>query len=108
MYKSKGESLFKKNGRKKAESTYLAWIDCSNMSFTMEALQEILVQERIMNGQIYGNGNYLRMNCGAPLSKVQEGMSRLLKAFRILRDLENIDEKINLKVEEIKLFQNDY
>lgn len=74
---------------KKSEATYLAWIDCSGMPYTMRELQEILVQEckvGIMNGKIYGDENYLRMNCGASLSKVEEGMKRLLQAFEILRE----------------------
>jgi len=77
---------------KKAEATYLAWIDCRKMPFTMSELQEILVQEckiGIMNGKIYGSENYLRMNCGAPFSKIEEGMNRLLKAFEILRAKNN-------------------
>ena len=74
---------------KKSEATYLAWIDCSEMPYTMKELQEILVKEckvGIMNGKVYGDENYIRMNCGASLSKVKEGMKRLLQAFEILRE----------------------
>ncbi|MDR3191075.1 MAG: aminotransferase class I/II-fold pyridoxal phosphate-dependent enzyme [Lactobacillaceae bacterium] len=72
----------------KSEATYLAWIDCTQMPWTMAELQKALVKVGkvgIMNGAIYGDANYLRMNCGAPLSKIEAGLSRIELAVESLR-----------------------
>ncbi|MFV0393166.1 MAG: MalY/PatB family protein [Coprobacillaceae bacterium] len=64
---------------KKPQATYLAWIDCRNLPFTKEQLQDALVNIGgigIMPGEVYGGKKYLRLNCGCPLSKLEEGMKR--------------------------------
>lgn len=72
------------------DSTYLAWIDIEGLPFTMEQLQNALVQHgkvAIMDGSVYGgNGNnFLRLNVGCPRSKLIEGLSRLKKAIEYLK-----------------------
>lgn len=67
------------------DATYLGWIDISSLGIDMKNLQQELVKNEkvaIMDGRVYGNGgyNHLRMNLGAPLSKVSDGMDRLVKA----------------------------
>ncbi|GAB2027608.1 MalY/PatB family protein [Lactovum odontotermitis] len=77
---------------KKAEATYLAWIDCREMPWSMDALQEALVKigkVGIMNGKIYGEERYLRMNCGAPLSKIKAGLDAVLASVQYLRSRTN-------------------
>lgn len=79
----------------KAEATYLAWIDCSRMPYSMDQLQEAFVsigKIGIMDGTVYGDSQYIRMNCGAPFSKIEEGLNRVLKAVSYLR--EQGEEKI--------------
>ena len=68
------------------EATYLAWIDATNVPFTTEEIQDALVnvgKVAIMKGEVYGkNGEkYLRMNCGCPKSKLEDGLNRMKKAM---------------------------
>ncbi|MDV4150361.1 PatB family C-S lyase [Clostridium sp. AL.422] len=72
---------------KKPDGTYLAWIDCRSLPFTSDEIQDALVNiggVGIMKGEIYGSEKYLRLNCGCPLSKLQEGMKRLKKSIEYL------------------------
>lgn len=67
------------------DATYLGWIDISPLNISMESLQQELVKHEkvaIMDGRVYGNGgvNHLRMNLGAPQSKIKDGLERLVKA----------------------------
>ena len=71
------------------EATYLAWIDCRDVPFTSDEIQDALVNiggVAIMKGETYGeNGTkYLRMNLGCPQSKLQEGLQRFKKAMDAL------------------------
>ena len=71
------------------EATYLAWIDCRDVPFTSDEIQEALINiggVAIMKGETYGsNGKkYLRMNLGCPRSKLQEGLQRFKKAMDAL------------------------
>ncbi|MDR2976359.1 MAG: aminotransferase class I/II-fold pyridoxal phosphate-dependent enzyme [Streptococcaceae bacterium] len=74
---------------RKAEATYLAWIDCREMPWSMDELQEAFVKIGkigVMSGKIYGNERYLRMNCGASLSKIRTGLDAMLKSVSYLRE----------------------
>lgn len=71
------------------ESTYLAWIDVRNAPFTMDEIQKAFIEigeVAIMDGKVYGeNGRgFLRMNCGCPRSKLEEGLKRMKKAMDAL------------------------
>lgn len=71
------------------DSTYLAWIDVSQLPYSSEQLQAALVQHgkvAIMAGDTYGEGgrHFIRMNVGCPRSKVVEGLHRLKKAIEYL------------------------
>src|SRR5699024_8041825 len=73
----------------KPDSTYLAWIDVSNLPFSMEQLQTALVEKgkvAIMAGTIYGgNGDsFLRFNVGCPRSKVEAGLRKLEESISYL------------------------
>lgn len=72
-------------------ATYLGWIDISDFGVSMEDLQDELVKNEkvaIMDGRVYGNGgdNHLRMNLGAPRSKIEDGLNRLVKAVNTLKE----------------------
>lgn len=72
------------------QATYLAWIDISPLNISMRELQENLVKKQkvaIMDGKVYGNGgtNHLRLNLGAPRSKVIDGLQRLKVAIQELK-----------------------
>lgn len=72
------------------DSTYLAWIDCSNLNVTSEKLQQTLVQVGkvgIMSGDVYGakQGQFLRMNLGCPERKLIEGLLRLKESIVYLK-----------------------
>lgn len=69
------------------DGTYLAWIDISKLEFSDEAVQEALVRigkVAIMSGKTYGKPGYLRLNCGCPKSKLEEGMNRVKIAMDYL------------------------
>lgn len=68
------------------ESTYLAWIDASNLPFEMKEIQKALIEVggiALMDGAIYGESRYkyLRMNVGCPKIKLEDGLKRMKKAL---------------------------
>lgn len=68
------------------DGTYLAWIDAREVPFTTEEIQDALVhvgKVAIMKGEIYGESGtkYLRLNCGCPKSKLEDGMKRFKAAM---------------------------
>lgn len=74
---------------KAPDATYLAWIDARNVPFTTEEIQDALVhvgKVAIMKGETYGeNGTkYLRLNCGCPKAKLEDGLQRFKKAMDYL------------------------
>lgn len=71
------------------ESTYLAWIDISQLPYTDEQLQDALIHHgkvAIMPGEVYGTEGkgFLRMNVGCPSSKVIDGLQRFKMAIDFL------------------------
>lgn len=68
------------------DGTYLAWIDAREVPFTTEEIQDALVhvgKVAIMKGETYGKSGtkYLRLNCGCPKSKLEDGMKRFKTAM---------------------------
>lgn len=71
------------------EATYLAWIDLRPLALDDRALQKVLIEQEktaIMPGYAYGEEGmgYLRLNVGSPRSKVEDGMTRLIRAINHL------------------------
>ncbi|GGP07769.1 MalY/PatB family protein [Oceanobacillus neutriphilus] len=71
------------------ESTYLAWIDCSNLQPSDDEIQHALVNTGdvgIMSGSVYhvNKGKFLRMNVGCPRSKLVYGLERLEKSIKAI------------------------
>ena len=67
------------------QGTYLAWMDASCLGLTPVELQDKLVnvgRVGIMSGAAYGDERYLRMNVACPISKLREGMERMLAGIR--------------------------
>ncbi|CAM4071293.1 mannose-6-phosphate isomerase, class I [Bacillus manliponensis] len=82
------------------ESTYLAWIDVSQLPYNMDELQHALVHHgevAIMRGDTYGAAgkHFIRMNIGCPSSKLLEGLHRLKKGIDALQKT-NITEPLFL------------
>lgn len=76
---------------KAPDATYLAWIDAREVPFTTEEIQHALVhvgKVAIMKGETYGVGGekYLRLNCGCPKAKLEDGLERFKKAMNWLYD----------------------
>lgn len=68
------------------DGTYLAWIDVRKVPYTADEIQNALVhvgKVAIMKGETYGeNGaKYLRLNCGCPKSKLEDGLLRVKRAM---------------------------
>ncbi len=61
------------------QATYLAWVNVQDLTSDDRYLQDVLVNKAkvgFMNGRVYGDPHYLRINVGAPRSKVEEGLRR--------------------------------
>lgn len=74
----------------KAQGSYLLWLDTSRVEYSMDEIQESLINEAkiaIMNGRIYrGNGEqFLRLSIGCPKSKLKEGVERLRYGIQQLK-----------------------
>lgn len=72
------------------ESTYLAWIDCSNLHVSDAEIQNALVNTGnvgIMSGCVYhvNEGKFLRMNIGCPRIKLIDGLERLKKSVNAIK-----------------------
>lgn len=72
------------------QSTYLAWIDLRPLGLDDKALQKAMIEQQkvaIMPGYTYGEeGNgFIRLNCGCPRVKLEEGVKRLIAAIRSLQ-----------------------
>lgn len=71
------------------EATYLAWISFEDLNISDEFMQKALVdigKVGIMNGKVYGNSNYLRMNCGCSKEKLNEGLKCFDKALKYIEE----------------------
>ncbi len=70
----------------KPESSFLLWLDFSKTGFTHEQVKEKLISEAkvgLNDGLTFGEcgRGFFRMNIGAPLSVVKEGLDRITKTF---------------------------
>ncbi|MEY8445561.1 MalY/PatB family protein [Enterococcus ratti] len=75
------------------EATYLMWLDISEIVSDISILQKKLVSTgkvAIMDGTIYGgNGTqFLRLNIGCPISKLEDGLNRMLKGIKAIKENE--------------------
>lgn len=73
-----------------AQATYLLWIDCSNLPFSMEEIQKALIHHgkvAIMAGGTYGDSgtNFLRLNVGCSKEKLLDGLTRLRESILFLQ-----------------------
>jgi cystathionine beta-lyase len=88
-----------------SKATYLAWINIESAlkkrNCTLEQFQELLIKESVAimpgknyggeTGQRAGGGDYmLRLNFGAPFSKVETGINAINSALSSLSDPKNI------------------
>lgn len=74
-----------------SEATYLLWIDCSDLPFSMEEIQDALIHHgkvAIMAGETYGTSgkNFLRLNIGCSKEKLIDGLSRLRDSILFLKN----------------------
>ncbi|KAB2333336.1 pyridoxal phosphate-dependent aminotransferase [Cytobacillus depressus] len=70
----------------KPEASYLVWLDCRELGFDKEELQQFMLKEAKVafnQGYTYGPGGegFIRVNIGCPRSIVHEGLERLHKAI---------------------------
>lgn len=71
----------------KLEGTYLLWINAEDYSHDFEQLLDIFynkVYVGIMDGKIYGEQYYLRMNIAASKTKINEGGKRIVAGIKLL------------------------
>lgn len=72
------------------QATYLAWIDLRPLGIDDGALQKVLIEQQkvaIMPGYTYGEEGkgFIRLNCGCPRVKLEDGVKRLIAAIRSLQ-----------------------
>lgn len=72
------------------QATYLAWIDLRPLGIDDGALQKVLIEQQkvaIMPGYTYGEEGkgFIRLNCGCPRVKLEDGVQRLIAAIRSLQ-----------------------
>ena len=77
------------------DSTYLAWLDLSPLNLDMSQLNQALIEHfdvAIMSGEVYGETGkgYLRLNLGCPRSKIEQGLTALIKAIGLQRSAINL------------------
>ncbi|MGX7245583.1 MalY/PatB family protein [Enterococcus quebecensis] len=73
-----------------SQATYLLWIDCSKLPFSMDSIQDALIHHgkvAIMPGITYGEAGqyYLRLNIGCSKEKLLDGLHRLRKSIQFLK-----------------------
>ncbi|MFE7750961.1 MalY/PatB family protein [Streptomyces sp. NPDC057428] len=70
------------------QAGYLAWIDLRPLGVDDEALQRVLIEREkvaIMPGAVYGAPGFLRLNVGCARSKVEAGVSALVRGLKAVR-----------------------
>ncbi|HSN59108.1 MAG TPA: MalY/PatB family protein, partial [Clostridiaceae bacterium] len=75
------------------ESTYLIWIDCSELGLTQEELKEFVTDDaRLALGLWYGeeSRDHVRMNIACPRSVVEQAMERLKTAVKKLHKMTKV------------------
>ncbi len=62
------------------EATYLVWVDITAANRFGDSIEQYLASDyhvRIANGDIYGDGHYIRINIATPRSRLIEGLRRI-------------------------------
>jgi len=75
------------------ESTYLIWMDCSELGLTQEELKEFMIDEaRLALGLWYGeeSRDHVRMNIACPRSVVEKALERLKTAVDELEKITKV------------------
>lgn len=74
------------------EATYLPWVDVRAIGKDSEQIEEILMRDFkvwVNAGDMYGEGGYIRLNIACPLSRLKEGVGRVVKGLQSLASKEN-------------------
>lgn len=73
------------------EGTFLVWLDCRELDIDADKINEFIVEEAkvaLNDGTFFGpeGAGFQRINIGCPRSTLKEGLERIEKAVRKLRD----------------------
>ncbi len=66
------------------EATYLVWVDITAANRFGDSIEQYLASDyhvRIANGDIYGDGHYIRINIATPRSQLIEGLRRIAEGL---------------------------
>lgn len=66
------------------EATYLVWVDVTAGNRFGDSIEQYLASDyhvRIANGDIYGDGHYIRINIATPRSQLVEGLRRIAEGL---------------------------
>lgn len=78
----------------RSEATYLAWIDCGNITNDTDDLCEFIRKETglyVSEGAIFGkNGrNFIRLNYACPKERLEDGLQRLKRGIELFQSTQN-------------------
>ncbi len=70
-----------------SQSTYLVWLDCSELGLEGRELMDFFVNEAkvgVNPGKAFGQnyGNFVRLNIGCPRKTLEEGLKRIETALK--------------------------
>ena len=73
----------------KPQGTYLAWLDCRELSMDQKALVDFFIYKAgvgLNDGSAFGAGGegFMRLNAACPRSLLEEGLKRIENAVRII------------------------
>ena len=70
----------------RSDSTYLLWVDCSNVCSNTNELVEFILKEtglRITSGEVYQSGaSFVRINIACPNERLKDGINRFIKGVK--------------------------
>jgi cystathionine beta-lyase len=75
------------------EGTYLLWLDCRELGFSMKELDQFMLQKArlaLNEGHIFGQGGegFMRMNIACPRTTLEKALLQLEQAVRQLSPTE--------------------
>ncbi|MDE5773458.1 MAG: cystathionine beta-lyase, partial [Muribaculaceae bacterium] len=71
------------------EATYLPWVDIRCTGLSSEVIEEILLRDNkvwVNAGEMYGKSGYIRLNIACPLSRLREGVSRVVTGLKTIQN----------------------
>ena len=72
-----------------SEATYLAWVDIKPLGIDYDEVDSLLMKEAkviVNGGGMYHGDGYIRINYACPRSRLEEGLSRIVKCLSSIKE----------------------